>query len=358
MQSFVNTNMFVEAFHRLLKVVYLQSKQNRRVDKLLHILFRIARNIVYEQMLKVEKGKMTHRRCEIQKRHTSAVEMASTCTISPVNHDEWKVQSQVQSEVFYTVQRLLETCSCKVKCRDCGACTHLYNCSCMDFAVHSTVCKHVHAVHMNVGTSYGNKEQRTSQEAIEEPEDINDCESSAFNTLEYFSGILEKDNENNVKQGIKILLKKLSHQVESCDNLQTLCTIKSHLSAAMAVMDAKEQLKHLQNERLEEVSDPPPNALHQKQLSFHSTKQKNTTSARWRKPTLDETLNTLTQLNSTEVKVCGICWKEDDIEIEEGSEVYWISCSKCDIWIHNSCTQTELWQDNNYICKNCNSVTT
>ena len=124
-QYMVNTIMFVEAFHQLLKVVYLQSKQNRRVDKLLHILFRIARNIVYEQMLKVEKGKMTHRRCEIQKRHSSAIEMASTCTINSVSHDEWKVQSQVQSEVFYVVQRLLETCNCKVECRDCGACTHL-----------------------------------------------------------------------------------------------------------------------------------------------------------------------------------------------------------------------------------------
>ena len=221
----------------------------------------------------------------------------------------------------------------------------------MDFAIHSTVCKHVHVVHMNVGASYGTNIQRTSQEAIEEPKDINDCESSGFNTLEYFSAILKKDNETNVKQSIENSLKKLSRQVESCDNLQTLCTVKSHLSAAMAVMDPKEQLKHLQNEILVEISEPPPNALHQKQLSFHSTKQKNTTSARWRKPTLGETSNALTQLNSTEVRVCGICWKEDDTE--EGCEVYWISCSKCDIWIHNSCTQTELWQDNYYICNNC-----
>ena len=32
----VNTNMFVDTFHRLLKVVYLQHKQNRRVDVLLN----------------------------------------------------------------------------------------------------------------------------------------------------------------------------------------------------------------------------------------------------------------------------------------------------------------------------------
>lgn len=292
---------------------------------------------------------MTHCRCEIQKRHASAVEMASTCTINQVSDDEWKVQSQVQNEVFYIVQRLLETCSCKVDCRNCGACTHMYNCSCMDFAIHSIVCNHVHAVHMNTGNS---NKQRTSQEIIEEPEDINGYEAPAFNTLEYFSGIiLEQDNERNVKQWIENSLQKLQRQVQSCDNMQTLCTVKSHLSAAMAVMDAKEQLEHLQDERLVEVSDPSPNAHHQKQLSFHSTRQKKTTSARWRKPTPSETSKSLTQLNSTEVKVCGICWKEDDNE--EGSEVDWIACSKCNIWIHNSCSITDSWQDNEYICNHC-----
>ena len=34
----VNTNMFVESFHRLLKIVYLQHKQNRRIDYLLNVL--------------------------------------------------------------------------------------------------------------------------------------------------------------------------------------------------------------------------------------------------------------------------------------------------------------------------------
>jgi len=63
--------MFLESFHRLLKVVYLNNKQNRRVDKLIHVLYRIARNLLYEQLTRIEKGKLTHRRCEINKRHKS-----------------------------------------------------------------------------------------------------------------------------------------------------------------------------------------------------------------------------------------------------------------------------------------------
>ena len=80
--TIVNTNMFVESFHCLLKVVYMNNKQNRRVDLLVHILLQLARNLVYEQLQKMEKGKMTHIKCEIYKRHKLAVELQKKrCTL-------------------------------------------------------------------------------------------------------------------------------------------------------------------------------------------------------------------------------------------------------------------------------------
>ena len=42
----VNTNMYLESFHRLLKVVYFDSKHNRCVDHLLHTLIKLSRNLV------------------------------------------------------------------------------------------------------------------------------------------------------------------------------------------------------------------------------------------------------------------------------------------------------------------------
>ena len=41
-RTIVNTNRFLESFHRTLKVVYLQQKQNR-IDFLLHTLLKIAK---------------------------------------------------------------------------------------------------------------------------------------------------------------------------------------------------------------------------------------------------------------------------------------------------------------------------
>ena len=53
-----NTNMFIEAFHRLLKVVYLDNKHNRRIDSLLNALLRIARDKAYECLIKLRKVKV------------------------------------------------------------------------------------------------------------------------------------------------------------------------------------------------------------------------------------------------------------------------------------------------------------
>ena len=53
----VNTNMFLEAFHRLLKVVYLHHKQNRRFDYLMNILLKVNCDKIFEHLTKIEKGK-------------------------------------------------------------------------------------------------------------------------------------------------------------------------------------------------------------------------------------------------------------------------------------------------------------
>ena len=52
----VNTNMHIEAFHRLLKVVYLENKQNRRLDHLLCVLLRLSRDKTFERIAKLHKG--------------------------------------------------------------------------------------------------------------------------------------------------------------------------------------------------------------------------------------------------------------------------------------------------------------
>ena len=67
--------MFVESFHRVLKVIYLHHKRNRRVDTLLVTLLKISRDKAFGRLMKLEKGKNTHRTSEINRRHKCAEKM-------------------------------------------------------------------------------------------------------------------------------------------------------------------------------------------------------------------------------------------------------------------------------------------
>ena len=53
-RAFINTNMFVEAFHHNLKDVYLDKKHHRRLDHLLYILLKFT-----ETQLSVDSRKST-----------------------------------------------------------------------------------------------------------------------------------------------------------------------------------------------------------------------------------------------------------------------------------------------------------
>ena len=116
--------MFVEAFHRTLKIVYLQHKQNRRIDFLVHTLLKIARDKVFEQLTKLEKGKYSHRVTEINKRHKSAVKMS--VNIAAEDETSWMVLSDHDGSVTYNVKLLSETCNCKLRCITCDVCIHAH----------------------------------------------------------------------------------------------------------------------------------------------------------------------------------------------------------------------------------------
>ncbi len=53
----INTNMYVESFHYVLKYIYMKGRVNKRMDKCIHILLTFARDKAFERLVKFEKGK-------------------------------------------------------------------------------------------------------------------------------------------------------------------------------------------------------------------------------------------------------------------------------------------------------------
>lgn len=98
--------MFAEALHRVIKVVYFNSKHNRCIEFLLTTLMKLARDKAFERLLKVEKGKNTNRITEINKRHQAAINMkknkVNVTLIKQVSSNTYCVKSQT-SEISRTL---------------------------------------------------------------------------------------------------------------------------------------------------------------------------------------------------------------------------------------------------------------
>lgn len=142
----INTNMYAESFHRVLKHVYLKGRVNKRMDLCINVLLRYARDKAFDRILKLEKGKSTKRNNAILHRHKLSLSLPTSLVTSQGN-DEWTVQSSTNSKITYTVAKH-EGCQkdCWIRCPTCCVCIHSFTCTCPDSLLHGIICKHVHLV--------------------------------------------------------------------------------------------------------------------------------------------------------------------------------------------------------------------
>ena len=145
--SRANTNMFVERFHRMLKEVYLEKKQNCRVDHLILKLWKISRDKAFEQLIKAEKGKNTVRQRESIKRHKQG-ESVKKEAVHKQDENFWNVQSASNKQTVHHVRRISSGCSCLLNCPSCDACVHTFECSCADYSIRGVLCSHIHSVNI------------------------------------------------------------------------------------------------------------------------------------------------------------------------------------------------------------------
>ena len=199
--SFINTNMYVEAFHRVLKHVYMKGKVNKRVDKCIHILMKYDRDKAFERLVKLEKGKTSGRITTIMKRHTVSKTLSPTLVAS-VEENTWTIRSS-ETNQHYTVVRESENCpfGCAIICTECKICIHMYCCNCADALLHHTICKHIHLV---AAMSY------TSTEFISDHH-VNTQDQSTCNTdSETLLSVLQCNIQSDIESTKERLLRRIS----------------------------------------------------------------------------------------------------------------------------------------------------
>ena len=81
---------------------------------------------------------------ELNRRHTKAVKIQNSYVVQSLTDSSWNVSSDTSDN--YVIRTLLLECSCSLHCTQCDVCPHMLSCSCIDYAVHSTACKHIHLI--------------------------------------------------------------------------------------------------------------------------------------------------------------------------------------------------------------------
>ena len=154
----INTDMTTEAFHNVLKGLYFERKQNRRIDHLLCKMLRIARDKVFDGLIKTEKSRRTYKMRTTDERLKRGEEIHRD-EVTQIDHEKWYVKSQEDDNEMHIVSIKKDTCSCIVHCSKCGVCQLMCTCLCVDFKVRGVTCKHIHAVHTRIIKSHVEKKQ-------------------------------------------------------------------------------------------------------------------------------------------------------------------------------------------------------
>lgn len=129
--SGINTNMYLDSMHNIIK--YLGAKKIKRLDKTAIALNKFVHDKIVDRIQK-KIG-------QIKDSHRTALAVTYY-----IKEDEYEANTwQISSENYqYTISMNISGACCKQTCEICEICTHQYSCTCPDFSMKKTICKHIH----------------------------------------------------------------------------------------------------------------------------------------------------------------------------------------------------------------------
>ena len=272
----INTNMFVEAFHRVLKYVYLKGTVNNRIDACISMLLRFARDKLFDRLQKIERGENTSRLQLIANRHKSSLNMSTDLVSIKMFSTEslkWEVKSTTSSDTYYVTQEN-KNCpyTCLLKCRVCSVCVHQFSCTCLDSLTQGTICKHVHLV------------MRFNNTVNKKPEHLRMTDSQRIQTQsELLTHITTRptiEGHTQLRNRLLTKLSNLKNHVTETNDKESLIALNRKLDVCLALFGPTNNSKN---------TNEPSNKLIKVQRSFYSTKRKRqTTNIRIAKPSREE----------------------------------------------------------------------
>jgi len=143
----INTNMYLESFHKILKHIYLEGRKVKRLDKTINALMKICRDSVYKRLIHLAKNVPTEKMQKVRQSHKASESIKLDQIQVLEDGAGYLMTSSSDPSRQYHILKAGETCehaSC-LKCRKCNICIHSYHCDCLDNVIRVNICKHIHA---------------------------------------------------------------------------------------------------------------------------------------------------------------------------------------------------------------------
>ena len=226
----INTNMYVESFHRTLKYVYMKGHVNKRLDSMIYMLMKYARDKTFDRIMKVEKGKRTKRTRTIYERHKKSLDLPST-NVCETGKNSWEVKSNSSLNLVYSVIKENETCphNCSIKCEECSICVHNYSCTCADSMQRGTICKHIHLVQRYVGTKVAPRTSKPNTAIL----------------LRSVQNISKSHSSTNVKDRVLLKLHHIAMYIHGSSDIDSILNIEKTYLCIVLNCAKQGQIEHL-----------------------------------------------------------------------------------------------------------------
>ncbi|XP_035230793.1 uncharacterized protein LOC118202716 [Stegodyphus dumicola] len=231
----VNTNMKVERWHKQLKYEHGNAKVIKRLDYSLSLVLNAIARKLMNRAISLERHKLTTRVTEIRKRHRQSMSMPEYQVIEIEPKKQWSVSKAVISReiTFYDV-RIHDPCACSIRCDDCNICIHAFSCTCIDYSIRFSICKHIHHVCQNQVTEVQRSGVTENDEFHSDNLVIDVTERDSRHAKERSAIVNEITSEQNaescesIRQETMKLFENLSKNVATIEGLRALrCDVLS-----------------------------------------------------------------------------------------------------------------------------------
>ena len=222
----INTNMFVEAFHRVFKRLYLKGKVNKRVDNCLVNLMKYSRDMGFDRLIKMTKGKLTYRAHMISERHVQSLHLPLEFSI------------------------------------------HSFLCTCPDSLIMSTICKHIHLVKRSAA-------QDGTDEFLNDKDQSSDNDGQQQEIEHILASIRSRpDDITSLKTRVKGTILQIMEEVDQCTSSSALKQLDKQMTAAASLLASLKSDKEQEVIPLKANENAPANKNMETQPRFYSTKKR------------------------------------------------------------------------------------